>query len=233
MVDFHSHILPGIDDGAKDIETAGKMLELSKKQGVNTIVATPHFYATHSTVEEFLEKRSECYNGLMRYIEENKLDVPEIILGAEVAFSEKILKVDLRKLCIENTDTVLIELPFTYLNDWVYSEMYNLSMRYGVDIVLAHIERYVGKRNDFSKLEPFFDLDLTMQVNADTFIDRKFKKIVKELMARGKVDVIGSDFHNLSKRISNMDKAARVISKKYGENKLNSIMVNARKLINK
>ena len=178
MVDFHSHILPGIDDGAKDLETAGKMLELSKKQGVNIIIATPHFYASQSTVAEFIEKRNKCYNELMDYVKANNLDVPEVILGAEVAFCEEILKVDLRELCIGNTDAVLIELPFTYLNEWVYSELYNMSMKYGVDIILAHIERYVGKHNDFSRLEPFFELDMCMQINADTFIDRKFKKIL-------------------------------------------------------
>lgn len=233
MVDFHSHILPELDDGAKDVETAADMLLLSKKQGVDTIVATPHFYATKATVEEFIEARQKSYDKLMAYVSENNLDVPEVILGAEVAFSEEILSIDLRALTIGNSDAVLMELPFTYLNDWVYNEMYNISMKYGVDIILAHIERYVGKVKELSKIKPFFELDMYMQVNADSFIDFKRNKIIKKLMSENRIHLIGSDAHNLNKRVSNMDKAAKKIIKKYGEDKLNKIMNNAKKILYK
>lgn len=233
MIDFHSHILPYMDDGAQDVEMSAKMLELSKQQGVNTIVATPHYYARKGTVAEFLLKREESFNKLKEYIAKNNLDVPEIVLGAEVAFSEEILSLDIKKLCIEGTNFVLLELPFSYFNQWIYDEIYNMSMKNEVDFILAHIERYVGNKNDFSAIKPFFDLDMLIQVNADTFIDKHSKKIIQTLLKKYRVDLIGSDAHNLEKRVSNMDKAMKIIKKKYGENTLNKIMGNAKKILDK
>lgn len=233
MIDFHSHILPYMDDGAENVEMSAKMLELSKIQGINTIVATPHFYIKKGTVSDFLQKREDSYNKLKAYIEENKLDVPEIILGAEVAFSEEILSIDINKLCIEGTNLVLLELPFTYFNKWIYDEIYSMSMKSGVDFILAHIERYVGNKNDFSSVKPFFDLDMLIQVNADTFIDKHSKKIIQTLFKKYRIDLIGSDAHNLEKRVSNMDKAMAIIKKKYGENVLQKIMNNGKKILNK
>ena len=55
MIDFHSHILPGIDDGSKNTQMSLAMIEEEKKQGVHTIVATPHFYADEDSVERFLK----------------------------------------------------------------------------------------------------------------------------------------------------------------------------------
>lgn len=233
MIDFHSHILPYMDDGAQDVEMSAKMLELSKQQGVNTIVATPHYYARKGTVAEFLLKREESFNKLKEYIAKNNLDVPEIVLGAEVAFSEEILSLDIKKLCIEGTNFVLLELPFSYFNQWIYDEIYNMSMKNEVDFILAHIERYVGNKNDFSAIKPFFDLDMLIQVNADTFIDKHSKKIIQTLLKKYRIDLIGSDAHNLEKRVSNMDKAMKIIKKKYGENTLNKIMGNAKKILDK
>lgn len=233
MVDFHSHILPGIDDGAKDVNMSVEMLLLSKKQGVNTIVATPHFYIMKTTIEEFLEARQKSYDELMAYVKEHNIDIPKIVLGAEVAFCEELMDADLKKLCIEGTDALLLELPFTYLNEWVYNGIYSMSMKHGVDIILAHVERYVKNFKDFSSIKPFFDLDVYMQVNSDTFLDRKSKKIIKELMKNGKINFIGSDSHNLSKRASSMDLAANKIIKKYGEDKLKKIMYNGKKFLDK
>ena len=60
MTEYHCHILPGIDDGAKDVETSLKMIEMMKEQGVDRIVATSHFYAhREKSVAEFIKKRYE------------------------------------------------------------------------------------------------------------------------------------------------------------------------------
>ena len=69
MTDFHSHILPGVDDGSKSIEETLKMLELLSDQGVRRVVATPHFYPNHHSVEEFLEKRNSAYEEIKKHFE--------------------------------------------------------------------------------------------------------------------------------------------------------------------
>lgn len=231
MVDFHSHILPGIDDGAKDIETSVKMLELSKSQGVHTIIATPHYYANKATIDEFLKAREDSYNSLMAYVTDKEIEIPKILLGVEVAFSAECTAIDMSRLCIENTNAILIELPYTFLNGWIYKEIYNISMKHSLDVILAHAERYIGKRNDFSMIDPFLDLDMYIQINADSFIDRRFRKAVKKFFEKGKVDLIGSDAHNLTTRVSRIDKAYRLINKSYGEKELKRIRENSIKIL--
>ena len=136
MIDFHSHFLPGIDDGAPDVETAVSMLIKSKSQGVDVVVATPHYYSHKQTVDEFLKNREESYELLKKYLDENQLDVPEIRLGAEVRFSHEIMEMQPEKLVIEGTNTILIELPFTYWNEWIYEDLFKLS-------ALSEEEKYV------------------------------------------------------------------------------------------
>lgn len=65
MIDFHTHILPGVDDGAENIETALAMLREEAVQGVNQVFATPHFYADEETPEAFLERRRASFEGLV------------------------------------------------------------------------------------------------------------------------------------------------------------------------
>ena len=231
MVDFHSHILPGIDDGAKDVETSVKMLELAKSQGIHTIIATPHYYPNKKKLEDFFSARAESYKILMDYVSANNIDIPKIVLGAEVAFSAECTMIDMSKLCIENTNAVLIELPYKFLNGWIYKEIYNISMKHSLDVVLAHAERYIGKRNDFSMIDPFLELDMYIQINANSIIDRKMRKIIKKFFRKGKVDLIGSDAHNLDSRVSNIDKAYQYIAKKYGEKELEKINANYEKIL--
>ena len=83
IIDMHCHILPGVDDGARDVETSLAMLEASRAQGVQYMVATPHFYATRDRVDTFLDRRREAWETLKPRM---GADFPGIVLGAEVAF---------------------------------------------------------------------------------------------------------------------------------------------------
>ena len=83
MVDFHTHILPGIDDGSKDVEMSLAMLAAEKDQKVDKIIATPHFYAKQDSVQKFLERRRASYERLMHAYSRDTEQIP-ILLGAEV-----------------------------------------------------------------------------------------------------------------------------------------------------
>ena len=98
MIDFHTHILPGVDDGSKNVEESLLMLDSMKNQGVKTVIATPHFYANDESVESFLSRRNEAFSSLKKSL----ADGPEIILGAEVRYYDGISRLeDLKKLRIE------------------------------------------------------------------------------------------------------------------------------------
>lgn len=231
MIDFHSHVLPLIDDGAADVETAVKMLELSKSQGVETIIATPHFYSKKTNIKEFLEKRSKSYELVKNCVEEYKVDVPEIKLGAEVHFSHEILKMDLSELCIEGTNTLLIEMPFSYWNRWVFDDLFELSVRNRVDVVMAHIERYIGSPKYMGQIEELYDMNFYMQVNADSVLERRMRKVIDHLFKKYRVDLIGTDMHNLDTRKSRIDEATEIIKKRYGKDILEDIHNNSKKLV--
>ena len=142
MIDFHSHILPGIDDGAQDIETSLALIEEEKKQGVSTIVLTPHFYPDRNTPDNFLKEREEAYRKLTSHPESSTF--PNFIKGAEVALTYELPKLEgLEKLCIEGTNLILIELPYHTYNEWVLNALFGISAR-GLVPIIAHFERFVS-----------------------------------------------------------------------------------------
>ena len=108
-IDFHSHILPGIDDGAKNAETSLAMLSMAAAQHVDVMIATPHFYASHDRIERFLEKREVAWQKLQNAVAETETAdaYPKLYTGAEVAFFDGISRADdIRKLTIAGTNKI-------------------------------------------------------------------------------------------------------------------------------
>ena len=233
IVDFHSHILPGIDDGADSLETSLKMLSVSKSQGVETIVSTSHYYNFRESVDSFISRRDDAAYKLLKHINEHDLDLPEIVVGAEVRLFPDISREEnLSKLCIEGTKNILIEMPYSTWSGWMYNEIYAIITR-GYTPIMAHIERYPGPVSEKEITGKLLSMDVLVQCNADSFSDWKLKRFVKKLIKQGRLTVIGSDCHNLEQRISHIDDAICYITKKYGEEYLNVIMKNAAYLIGK
>ena len=233
FVDFHSHILPGADDGADSLETSLEMLAASKAQGVEIIVATSHYYNFRESVESFLARRDEAADKLLKHINEHDLDLPEIVIGAEVRlFPDISREKNLSKLCIEGTKNILIEMPYSSWSGWMYNEIYAL-ITMGYTPIMAHIERYLGPVSEKEITRKLLSMDVLVQSNADSFSDWKMKRFVKKLIKQGKLTVIGSDCHNMEHRKSHFDDAVCYIVKKYGEEYFNVMMKNAMYLIGK
>ena len=79
MLDIHSHILPGVDDGSKSLDESVKILEMMKEQGITDVIATPHFYAFRENLDEYLKKIQDSYNLLKSYVA--GMNLPDIYLG--------------------------------------------------------------------------------------------------------------------------------------------------------
>jgi len=232
LIDFHSHVLPNIDDGANSLEVALDMLKLSKAQGVETVLATPHFLPEKQSVEDFIRRRDEAFHDLQSYSNRMETEIPSIKLGAEVQYSPELFNLSsLNKLCIENTNTLLLELPFTYWNDWLYYSLFELTVKSKVKIVLAHLERYVDNKQSFKKLEPIFDMNVFIQLNCDSILSFQKRSIIDLFFKKYRVDAIGSDMHNLTKRTTHMDQTKKRIIKKYGEGTWKAIMKSTETLI--
>lgn len=123
IVDFHSHILPGIDDGSASAEESIAMLRMETEQGIDCVVATPHFYAHHDAPEGFLAHRREAEIRL-REAMDGLEEMPEIILGAEVYFFPGISDSDtIPELTIGYNRCILIEMPPSPWSQNMYSEL--------------------------------------------------------------------------------------------------------------
>lgn len=232
IIDFHSHILPDIDDGADSMETALEMLALSRSQGVDTIVSTSHYYNFRESVESFIQRRDNALYKLEKHIKENDMDLPEIIPAAEVRlYPELRMEENLDKLCINGTKNILIEMPYSSWSGWMYNEIYALITK-GYHPVMAHIERFFGPVSEKEILTKMLSMDVYVQCNAESFTERRARGFIKKLVKMNRLTVIGSDCHNMKERVSLFDTACAYLRKKYGEEYLNVIMENAEYLIN-
>ncbi len=217
MIDFHSHILPGIDDGSKDVGMSLNMVEALKNQGVDTICATSHFYATQRTPRRFLQRRQEAYEKLKAELQE---DAPRILLGAEVLFFPGISRMEeLSGLCLEGTDLLLLEMPFETWTEYMVREVTELARSKCFTILLAHIERYYFKQ-PVSVWDSFLENDILMQSNAEFFLPFGTRHKALRLLKEGRIHLLGTDCHNMSSRAPHMDAALRQIRKHVGEDRI-------------
>lgn len=225
MTDFHTHILPGIDDGSRDIEMTARMLEAERDQGVTRIYATPHFYAHRVSIAGFLENRAKALEETRALIA-SRPGLPEVIAGAEVLYFSGISKADqLPSLCVEDSDILLLEMPFSQWRSDMAGEIESLLSRRKLRVVLAHVERYEQFQKDKSVYREILDMPLTIQINAGSFIapgfhGRSRQKLAFRLLAEHPDCIIGSDCHNLGERRPNLADARAAIERKAGAARL-------------
>jgi len=213
VIDWHSHILPGVDDGSRNMAESLTMLRMLREQGVDTVIATPHFYANERSVNRFLKKRNNALEELRTQLTGQDIT---IVPGAEVKYYPGISRMsDLKQLCIEGSGLLLLEMPMSKWTEYTMRELVELSSTSGMTVVLAHIERYWGdqSRAAWSRL---YDCGILMQTNASFFNSILTRKKALRMIEEGAIHFIGSDCHNTSTRAPHMDRAVQLIEKKLG-----------------
>ena len=213
MIDWHSHILPGIDDGSQSVEESVTMLKMLAEQGVKEVIATPHFLANHETVESFLARRSEAYEKLKENLFEG---APKIKLGAEVAYYSGISRLpELKDLCVEGSKCLLLEMPMTRWTEYIIKEIEELAHRGKINLVLAHVDRYMHLQS-VKTWERLCESGCIMQVNASSLLSFITRPKVIKMMKAQAVHCIGSDCHNTTTRAPKIGRAFDVVEKKLG-----------------
>ena len=225
LVDIHSHILPKMDDGAKNTEESRKLLTMLKNQGVECVVATPHFYPMETSLEDFIEKREKSFETLKSEIEGE--DFPEIFLGAEVYYFTGIGKSELVKtLAIQNTDYLLLELPAEDITDYLIKDIRDIRENLKIIPIIAHIERYAKMRR-FKLLLKLIDEGVCLaQVNTMSVIRRSLSPVAKKLLKRGYISYIASDTHSSEHRPPHFDEAILEIQTTLDSSIFQKIMAN-------
>ena len=214
MIDWHSHILPAMDDGSHSVEESLKMLAALKAQGADTVVATPHFYANEESVEVFLGRREKAYDLLCSNLGG---DMPRIVCGAEVQYYAGIGRMSgLEKLTVQGTKLLLLEMPVARWTEYTLKELTELAAVSGLKIMLAHIERYLALQ-DRKTLERLCDCGLFIQANAEFFEKIGSRQKALKFLSAGQLHFIGSDCHNMTTRAPNIGGAYGAIAKKFGE----------------
>lgn len=202
MIDFHTHILPGLDDGSRNLTNSLQMLRMEQQQGIDVVVLTPHFYSTQRSPEEFLSRRQRAWETLKDGWEDG---MPRLMLGAEVLYFDNMDNLQsLPSLCIQGTRLLMLEMPFDHWDQRVVQTVQEIQSAGEIQVVLAHVERYLSFRNDRS-VELLRRSGVLMQVNTSFFQGWLRQKKALSMLRKGEFQLIGSDCHNLTNRAPNWE----------------------------
>ena len=202
MIDIHSHILFGIDDGSKNIKESIEILKQASENGVTDIVLTPH-YIKHSKYQCNNKEKENLLNRLKKELKKEKINI-NLYLGNEVFIEEgisELIKTDIST--INHSKYILIELPIGSKYQLLEEVLDELEEK-GLIPIIAHPERYLCYSKDYSFFEGLKERGCILQANIGSLYGeygRKAKKTVKELLKRNLIDCFGSDIHHKEQNI--------------------------------
>lgn len=206
QADWHCHVLPKMDDGAKHAAESLAMLRLLYAEGIRTVAATPHYYAHRESPREFAKRRQAALEVLLQEVEAQRVQIPKIMLGAEVHIERNISALELSPLANE-AGILLLELPFQKLKPWMLREIENVA--YGTEFtpMLAHVERYLPyySKADYAALWALEQV--VFQVNTSFTEHFRTRHMFKSLVKKDLPLVLGSDAHNMQSRPPTVRKA--------------------------
>ncbi len=217
MVDIHSHILAGVDDGARSLEESVKMCQTSFAEGVTTIIATPHahdgVHVTHR--HEFLQQKVAELNAILK-------GEPKIELGCELRFTHEVVS----HLCFKKSALplagsrfALIEFPSQVVplnSDRAFFEL----MNNGIRPIIAHPERNIMLMAQPEKFFELVEMGVFGQADVGSFTGQfgsRVKETVELLLENGLLHFVASDCHNMRNRLPGMMNAVHIITEIVGE----------------
>ena len=234
MIDLHCHILPGIDDGAKDMEDSIEIAREAVAEGITHILATPHYKNGHWDNEK---------KDILVLVEElqKELDARDIPLtifpGQEVRINGELfedLTEDKIQFIDEGKQYVLIEFPTPSMPAYTESLFFELQKK-GITPIIVHPERNHAVLKDPNVLLPFIEKGALAQLTAASYtggFGKSIQKVSKQLIEANLVHFIASDAHNISSRSFHMKEAYKKLEKEYGKEKANEYQQVTKDLVN-
>lgn len=234
LFDMHSHILPGIDDGAKTVNDSLEMLDCLKKQGITNVCLTPHYYTNEISLSDFWRSRQELFEMF-------KPNIPNgmnIVLGAEVYVTKYLFNNrDISGVTYGKSRYILTEFPY---NSTFSGSSYDMLERiigdYGLIAVLPHVERYHYLVDNPDVIAELKRMGVIIQTNVSNYAKKapmmKRRRMLK-LISSGLIDIIGSDAHSFSHNTPEIySEALDCIAKKCGQNYVIRLMKNSSDIFN-
>lgn len=225
FLDAHCHILPGVDDGAKDIGETRKMLKIAYDEGIRIIIATPHRHEGRGMCElEQLKAQLLLVQKEAKKIDENI----HICLGMEVFFGQDVpdLLKEGKIATIHNSNYVLLEFSQGDTFTYIQQSLQKVQAK-GYRPIIAHAERYDCLVEDILLVRHLVNMGICVQVNANSIVTRKSRKVskfVKRALDEQLIHLIGTDAHSANYRKPEMQKAAKYIEKRCGEHYAKNIL---------
>lgn len=218
MIDIHSHILPGLDDGAPDLKTALKMAKMAEKDGITGMIATPHSYDGNYNCsrEEILEACDKFNHELKK-----ESFTLKVYPGAEIRLIPELLEMYKRDelLTIGNLGkAILLELPERFIPEAIIRFVNKLGEN-GLQVILAHPERNSTIQNNYQVLDELIYAGATVQITAGSLtgkFGRPTKLFTEQLLKGQKVQHLATDSHALRGRAPIMSKAVKTMKKIIG-----------------
>ena len=227
LYDIHCHILPGVDDGARNMEESLWMLNKEYQEGVRHVILTPHFrydmFEPHMNIvtRQFMQLRRAAMNigdeGMRLY------------LGCELHSSMDMVEClkKGRRLTLAGSRYVLVEFSNGDEKNYIEERVRSLLMN-GFIPIIAHVERYKATRNDIGFLTELKDMGAHIQVNADTISGQDgfgAKTFARKVMKHGLLDFVGSDGHRKTERIPEIGKCVAKMEKTMGSEYVKKIFI--------
>lgn len=208
MIDIHSHILPHIDDGAENIDITIEMLKNAVSDGIEKIVATPHYCIGCGTCT--IAEVKDYVSILNSHIKENKIQI-KIYSGQEVYLNENTIEDYLEGNIgtINDSRYMLTECPISEFNSHIFNIIYELKIR-GIIPIIAHPERYIPIMENVLNINKFIEIGCLFQMNSGSIqgvFGKKVKLVADLFLKNGIYNFIGSDAHNCINRITGLSKA--------------------------
>jgi protein-tyrosine phosphatase len=223
MIDLHSHILPGVDDGASDIEESAAILKNMEQKGVKKIAATPHYPLYKD--KDFKKFIGEKVEQLKQKAEAENIEI-EIFSGSEILVEKKLpwLLNDNKLLTINDSNYLLLETHPILLPDY-FPEIIHDIQAMGFKIIIAHPERYSFIQKDPTLLYDWVEIyDLKLMLNSSSILGlhgKKAQNTAEKLLDTGLCHLMSSDTHGIKKRPFTLDKALQKAEKiRKGSNEL-------------
>lgn len=228
MIDTHIHLVPYVDDGAKDIETAISMARMAVEDGIHTIVTTPHYNIPDYNNAQVLDN----FQKLIHRLKTENIDL-NLYLGNEIHLNEEgVLGIFSNEVySLAQSNYYLIELPFHQYFP-AHEEMIFEIVAKGKLIILAHIERYIAFQKNPKILQELVQRGCYGQLTTTYLTNPRTAKRGLDLIASGVVHIVASDAHNLQKRKPCLSEGYQCVRDRFGETVANRLFIdNPQKII--
>lgn len=232
IIDLHNHSLPGVDDGAQNLEEAIANIEYLKSLGISDIVLTSH-YILNSHYDVSVSRREDILTRLKNQFDNDNIN---LYLGNEVYISDSSSILDLldrREITTLNGSRyLLIELPLHQSVRHIDRLLCDLNDK-GITPIIAHPERYRFLQKDNKKIYDLLEYDCLLQCNLGSIngqYGRQAKKLVKWLLKKNLVSFIATDFHHVKKQ-NKLDKSLKKLNKIISSKQMEKLLYDNPKLV--